>query len=73
MTTRLELAREQIVFARNYTLRFLYQLPDDDWFRQPPGGVKHIAWQVGHLAMAEYRLAIERIRGRLAEDEDLIS
>jgi hypothetical protein len=24
--------------------------------RQPPGGVSHVAWQVGHIAFSEYRL-----------------
>jgi hypothetical protein len=71
--TRLELAVEQIVFARNYTLGLLEQTPEADWFRQPPGGVSHIAWQVGHLAFAEYRLALWRIRGAQPQDGDLIS
>jgi uncharacterized damage-inducible protein DinB len=71
--SRLQLAREQITFVRNYTLRFLDQTPYEDWFRQPPGGVTHIAWQVGHIAMAEYRLLLERIRGRRPDDAELIS
>ena len=39
--TRLELAFEQIVFARNYTIELLDQTPVAEWFRQPPGGVSH--------------------------------
>jgi hypothetical protein len=70
--TRLDIVREQIVFARDYTLRILEKTPADDWFRQPPGGVTHIAWQVGHLAFAEYRLVIERIRGMREEDERIL-
>jgi hypothetical protein len=69
----LRLALEQIAFARNYTLRLLDSLDPAEWFRQIPGGISHVAWQVGHLAMAEYRLALERIRGPRPEDEDLIS
>src|SRR5262249_36757493 len=42
-------------------------------FRQPPGGVSHIAWQVGHLAFAEYRLGLWRIRGPQPQDVELIS
>src|SRR6516164_8430729 len=61
--SRLHLAIEQIVFARNYTIRLLDQTPPTEWFRQPPGGVSHIAWQVGHLAFAQYRMALECIRG----------
>src|SRR5262245_8583514 len=72
MMSRLQLAVEQIVFARNYTIR-LDQTKVADWFRQPPGGVTHIAWQVGHLAMAQYRLCLEPIRGVRPEDDDVIS
>jgi hypothetical protein len=71
--TRLGLAVDQIIFARNYTIELLDQTPVAEWFRQPPGGVSHIAWQVGHLAYAEYRLALWRIRGPQPQDSDLIS
>jgi hypothetical protein len=69
--SRLQLAIEQIAFARNYTLGILEHTPTTDWFRQPPGGVTHIAWQVGHLAFAQYRLAVWRIRGTQPQDEAL--
>jgi hypothetical protein len=71
--SRLSFAIERIVFARNYTLRLLDRTEVADWFRQPPGGVTHIAWQVGHLAMAQYRLALDRIRGPRPTDAELIS
>jgi len=71
--TRLELAVEQIVFTRNYTIELLDQTPVAEWFRQPPAGVSHIGWQIGHLACAEYRLALWRIRGEQPQDGDLIS
>jgi hypothetical protein len=71
--SRLQLAIEQIVFARNYTIWLLDQTPATEWFRQPPGGVSHVAWQVGHLAFAEYRLALWRIRGQQPQDADLLS
>jgi uncharacterized damage-inducible protein DinB len=65
--------REQIVFARNYTAKLIDHVPEQDWFRQPTEGVSHIAWQVGHLAMAQYRMVLERVRGRRPGDEELIS
>jgi hypothetical protein len=68
----LELAVEQIAFARGYTIRLLDDTDPADWFRQPAGAT-HLAWQVGHLAMAEYRLALDRVRGPRPEDADLIS
>src|SRR5687767_13034970 len=39
----------------------------------PPGCITHVAWQVGHLAFAEYRLALERIRGPKPDDANLIA
>lgn len=70
--SRLQFAIDQIIFARNYTLGLLAESPQADWFRQPPGGVSHIAWQVGHLAFAEYRMALLRTRGPLPADAELL-
>ena len=42
--SRLQLAIEQIVFARNYTIGLLDQAATSEWFRVPPGGVSHVAW-----------------------------
>ena len=71
--TRLEIALDQIQTARRYTLHLLDTLEPGDWFRQPSEGVTHIAWQVGHLAMAEYWLALKRMRGERPSDNELIS
>jgi len=68
----LELAIEQIKFARQYTLTLLADIDDADWFRTPAGASSHIAWQVGHLAMAEYGLCLFRQRGRKPEDLELM-
>jgi hypothetical protein len=70
---RLQLAVDQIVFARNYTLHLLEQTPTTDWFRLPPGSVSHVGWQVGHIAFAEYRMLLFRIRGQQPEDDRLFS
>lgn len=67
--SRLQLAIDQIVFARNYTNGLLDQTKTDDWYRIPPGGVSHVAWQVGHIAFSEYRLALWRIRGPQPQDD----
>lgn len=69
---RLQIALEQIEASRRYTLMFLEKIPHGDWFKMP-AGVTHIAWQVGHLAVAEYRLCMERIRGRAPAEEALIA
>jgi hypothetical protein len=70
--SHLELAVQQLELARKYTLRFLDNLPDTDWFRQPSEGVTHIAWQIGHLTMADYRMCMERLRGVKPGDEGLL-
>lgn len=63
---------QQLSFARRYTANLLAHVPQEEWFRIPPAGVSHVAWQVGHLAIACYRLCLERLRGRLDGDEKLI-
>lgn len=71
--SRLDLAIGQIRFARDYTLSLLGDLSAEDWFRQPAGGVSHLAWQMGHLAMAQYGLCLFRMRGRSEIDLELMS
>jgi hypothetical protein len=71
--SRLRLAIEQIGFARNYTIGLLDQTPMTEWFRLPPGGVSHVAWQAGHIAFSEYILALWRIRGEQPKDNALFS
>jgi hypothetical protein len=69
----LQLAIAQIEFARAYLLATLEGLDDSNWFTMPPGCPTHVAWQVGHLAMAEYGLCLFRQRGRHEIDLDLMS
>lgn len=59
--------------ARMYTEDMLSDVDQADWFRQPSEGVTHVAWQVGHLAVAQYGLALKRVRGEEAGDGELIS
>ncbi len=73
MTPPLELACKQIEFARGYTKSLLQDVEGDDWFRCPTEATTHLAWQIGHLAMAEYGLCLFRIRGRQPEDLELMS
>jgi hypothetical protein len=70
---QLEVARKQIEFARGYTRSLIEDVDDALWFTIPAGGVTHVAWQVGHLAMAQYGLCLFRVRGRRSEDAELMS
>ena len=71
--SRLQLALDQLAFARDYTARLLDATDPADWFRMPAGGVSHIGWQVGHIAMAQYGLCLFRIRGRQEIDTELMT
>ena len=70
---RLQLAIDQIKFARAYTHELLADVHDEEWFVIPEGCVSHLAWQMGHLAMAEYGLTMLRLRGKEPSDADFIS
>jgi len=69
----LPLAIEQIGFARKYVVGILVEIDEADWFVMPAGCPTHVAWQVGHLAMAEYGLCLFRQRGRQPIDLELMS
>jgi hypothetical protein len=69
----LSLALAQIDFARNYMLGIVNEIDERDWFAMPAGAPTHVAWQVGHLAMAEYGLCLFRQRGRQEIDTELMS
>lgn len=69
----LELAIKQIEFARSYTLTLLADIGPEEWFTIPSGSSTHVAWQVGHLAMAEYGLCLFRQRGRAEIDTSLMT
>ena len=70
---RLQTALDRIKFSRDYTLRLLENIAPADWFRMPSPAVTHIGWQVGHLAVAEYRLTLVRARGELPQDASLVA
>ena len=68
-----QLAQQQIIFAREYTKSLLADVPDEQWYQQPAGCPTNIAWQIAHLAFAQYALALMRVRGKEPTDQELIS
>jgi uncharacterized damage-inducible protein DinB len=70
---RLEPAVQRIRMARIYSKTFLRDLTPDEWFWQPSELATHIAWQVAHIAAAQYALCLMRMRGKSASDVALIS
>jgi uncharacterized damage-inducible protein DinB len=71
--SRLDLAINRNRGSRLFTQQFLKDLTDAEWYWSPPQFTTHIAWQVGHITVAEYSLCLRRVRGRTAADESLIS
>jgi DinB superfamily len=69
---RLQAALDRVAIASGFTKQFLAGLTAEEWFWQPPELTTHIAWQVAHLSVAQYRLCLERIRGRMAADDSLM-
>jgi hypothetical protein len=72
MDSPLELATKQITFARNYTLSLLADIDDELWLTMPKDCATHVAWQVAHLAMAQYGLCLYRQRDRADIDRELL-
>lgn len=70
---RMSIVLGQLKFARDYTRSLIDDVDHADWFRQPAEGVTHLAWQIGHLAMAQYGLCLFRLRGRAEIDAGLMS
>ena len=70
--SQIEALLAELRSARQYTVELIESTNTADWFRMPVK-VTHVAWQVAHLAVAQYHLCLARIRGRAAGDEALIS
>jgi len=73
VSSRLELVRRLVESSRRYTRTLLDGLDEDQWFWSPPQYSSHIAWQVGHVAVAQYGLMLFRQRGRRDSDGELMS
>ncbi len=67
-----DVALGQMRFTREYLLGLLDGISAEQWNIIPSGSTSHIAWQVGHLAVAEYGLMLFRQRGRAEGDIELM-
>lgn len=73
VSPRVELAIKHLESARAYMKGLVADLSPEEWFWTPQPPISHIAWQVGHLAVAEYGLMLFRQRGRQEVDSELMS
>jgi DinB superfamily len=69
---RLQAALDRLERSRGYTQSFLTDLAPEEWFWQPAGGTTHVAWQVAHVAVAQYALCLMRVRGKTEADDALL-
>jgi hypothetical protein len=69
MRTRIEAATQRLLATRGFVKKYFQDLSESDWHWQPAPGINNLAWQVGHLAFAEYALCLRRQRGVLPSDE----
>lgn len=72
LSTVLRTTMHQLDFAMDYVAALLEATPRQRWFEIPDGLPTNIAWQIGHLAVAQYGLLLFRIRGRAEADLELI-
>ncbi|MDA7951870.1 MAG: DinB family protein [Pirellulaceae bacterium] len=70
--SKVQFALKQLEFARHYSTQLIDSIEEEHWFCIPEGCVTHLAWQIGHLSMAQYMLTLFRVRGRQNDDEKFI-
>ncbi|MEC7352712.1 MAG: DinB family protein [Planctomycetota bacterium] len=61
----------QLERTRVLTLQMIERVPHDRWFEMPTG-VTHVAWNIGHIATAEYFLGMAFVRGAREDDAGMI-
>ena len=67
--------KERIIYqlerTRTLSMQMIDRIPHDQWFEMP-SGLTHVAWNVGHLAVAEYFLGLVLVRGERDSDKLVI-
>src|SRR5882672_4682176 len=66
---RVQAAISGIQRARSYTNLLIGDFTPDGWYWHPDSFVTHLAWQVGHLAHAQYCHCFQWVRGRRPGDD----
>ena len=67
--------KERILFQLNRTrvlsLQMIDRIDHEKWYEMPMG-ITHVAWNVGHIAIAEYFLGLFLVRGPRDSDATII-
>ena len=61
----------QLERTRVLSLQLIERVPHERWLEMPTG-ITHVAWNVGHIAIAEYFLGLVFVRGPKEEDAEII-
>ena len=61
----------QLERTRVLSLQMIERVPQKKWFEMPMG-ITHVAWNVGHMAIAEYFLGMVFIRGPKENDTQFV-
>ncbi len=69
----LQHAIQRLQRTRDYTNQLLAGVEENLWFIMPAGCPSHIAWQVGHIAMAQYAVCLMRVRDAQPGDREIMS
>ena len=65
-------ALAQVRWMRQYGMQLIESVPHELWYTIAPGMSTHLAWQVGHMSVAQYGLMLFRQRGRTESDMELM-
>ena len=68
-----ELLAEHLDRIRRWTVSLLEDLSEEDWLWPPGPNLGQIAWQVGHIAVAEHGLILVRCAQQPVLEESFLS
>ncbi len=67
----LQAAVDELIFTRMRLVKVVKDLTQEQWFAQPDGFVNNVAWNVGHLVIAQQYLCYGRLGLELAFENGL--
>lgn len=70
--SKIEFLKDQIIESRSFVNRLLSEVPEDLWYTIPENTDSNLAWQIGHIMMAQNFHAITVITGRNERIHNLI-
>ena len=72
MMSKINFLKDQMIESRNFINRLISEIPQDLWYIIPDNTDSNLAWQIGHIMMAQNFHAITVITGRNEKVNELI-